>query len=279
MKRVAIVFALMSTLAGPAFAQQWNPMYSNHWNINSIQQHLQNRIRMGAANGSLDRREVAKLQDQYNRINDLERRLRQDGLTYDERMRLDQELDKLSADIYRESRDGNFLGNSPWGWINTPAFRPRGWDERRWCSTNWDNRWHNSDQWNNNWRNDNQWANNRGNDNWWNNNQWANNRGNDNWWNNNQWANNRGNDNRGNNNGSTNNGIDQMQRSLATRIRSGRKDGSLSADEATQLRDKFRNIERQEDRFRSGGFNANERQQLSNSMNRLSREIRRERHD
>ena len=247
MKRVAIVVALLSTLAGPAFAQQWNPMYSNHWNINSILQNLQDRIRMGAANGSLDRREVDGLQDRYDRLSDLERRLQRDGLSYDERMRLDREIDKLSADIYRESRDGNFLGNSPWGWINTPAFRPRGWDERRSCNTNWDTRWNNYNQ---------------SNDNWWNRNQWDN-----------RWSS------LNNNNRFDDNRIDQLQRSLAERIRHGSKDGSLSADEASQLRNRFRDIERQEQRFRSGGFTANEREQLDNRLNRLNRDISRERHD
>src|SRR5262249_53718625 len=143
-----------------------------------------------------------------------------------------------------------------------PAFRPRGWDERRSCHTNWDTRWNNYNQ---------------SNDNWWNNNRWSNNRDNDNWWNRNQW------DNRwsslNNNNRFDDNRMDQLQRSLAERIRHGSKDGSLSADEASQLRNRFRDIERQEQRFRSGGFTANERQQLDTSLNRLNRDISRERHD
>src|SRR4030095_3561803 len=186
-----------------------------------IQQELQNPIRIGAQNGSLDRREVARLQAQYDRIEDLERRLRRGGLTVAERMRLDQELDRLSADIYRESRDGNFLVSSPWGWINTPSFRPRGWDERRWTSTNWDNRFNDNNRW------DNRWSNNRGNDY----DRW---RSDDN-----RWFNNRGNDNRWTNNGDD---IDQRQQRLAKQLQGGSQDGSLSTDEASPLRNRFRDI-------------------------------------
>ena len=140
MKRIALFVGLLCTLAAPANAQSWSPQCADHWNINAIQQSLQNRIRIGAQNGSLNRNEVARLQAQFDRINDLERQLRRGGLNSGERNRLDNELDNLSANIYRESHDGDFLGARPWGWIHTPSHRPRGWDDRRWNSTRWDDR-------------------------------------------------------------------------------------------------------------------------------------------
>lgn len=142
MKRAAILLGLVSILAAPANAQNWNSQYSSHWNINKIQQSLQERIRIGSQSGRLTRSEVARLQSQYDRINDLERRLRRGGLSAAERNRLDDALDRLSSEIYKETRDGEFLGGRPWGWIHTPNYRPRGWDDRRWNSTHWDDsRW------------------------------------------------------------------------------------------------------------------------------------------
>ncbi len=221
MKRVAILFGLISILAAPANAQNWHPQCSSHWNINKIQQSLQERIRVGTQSGRLTRSEVARLQAQFDRINDLESRMRRGGLNPAERDRLDDELDKLSADIYRETRDGEFLGGHPWGWIHTPTYRPRGWDDRRWNSTDWDDR-----------RRDNRYN------------------------------------------------VNQRQDNLADRIQGGRRDGSLTRQEAQKLRNQAERIERVEDRKRADGrLSARDRKQLDKHMDKLDRKIQKERHD
>ncbi|HEY9786846.1 MAG TPA: hypothetical protein V6D17_15760 [Candidatus Obscuribacterales bacterium] len=140
MKRLALLVGLVSALWAPALAHDGQHGCFDHWNINNIQTYLQQRIRLGAANGSLTPSECAALQNRYNRIAELERCLRKGGLSYAERARLDNELDALSAAIYRESHDGNFLGLHPWSWINTATYRPAGWDQARWARVKWDRR-------------------------------------------------------------------------------------------------------------------------------------------
>src|SRR5262245_2191047 len=122
MKRIAVFVGLVCTLVAPANAQNWGSQYSNHWNINAIQASLQNRIKNGSRNGSLTPSEVSRLQAQSDKINDLERRLRQGGLNSAERNRLDNQLDNLSSEIYKESHNGNFLGGRPWGWVHNPNY-------------------------------------------------------------------------------------------------------------------------------------------------------------
>ena len=219
MKRIAVCIGLVCTLATPANAQ--NFQCANHWNINAIQQSLENRIRTGSKNGSLTPAEVSRLQTQFNRINDLEGRLRKGGLNSAERDRLDNQLDDLSAEIYRDSHNGTFLGPRPWGWIHTPAHRPRGWDDRRWNSVRWDDR---------------------------------------------KW------DGRYN--------INRREDELSARVKHGERDGSLSHEEARELRHESRSIEKAEERRRAdGNLSANDRRALDRRMDNMSREIHQERHD
>lgn len=160
MKRLALTLIALATVAGtagPAHAQfDWRnlPVFS-HWNINSMTTNEQNRINAGRANGSLTAAEAQRLQNRLNDINNLKARLSMNGLNANERNLIDQQLDRLAQDIYRESNDRQMLGNKPWGWSNN--YRPNNKD---WHYGHWDNgKWVTQNRWNdyNGWRNNKQW--------------------------------------------------------------------------------------------------------------------------
>jgi len=73
--------------------------------------------------------------------------------------------------------------------------------------------------------------------------------------------------------------INQRQAQLEQRIHSGIRDGSLTRVEARQLRGEFRNIARLEARYRVNGLSQWERTDLDRRFDRLSAQIRHERHD
>lgn len=73
--------------------------------INSRQAQIEQRIDMGARNGSLTRYEARNLRTELNRVARLEARYRRDGLTRWERADLDQRLDVLSAKVRWERHD------------------------------------------------------------------------------------------------------------------------------------------------------------------------------
>ncbi len=57
------------------------------------------------------------------------------------------------------------------------------------------------------------------------------------------------------------------------------RNGSLTRREATNLRSQFVSLNRLEQRYRRSGLSTYERRDLDNRFNRLSRQIRAERHD
>jgi hypothetical protein len=73
--------------------------------------------------------------------------------------------------------------------------------------------------------------------------------------------------------------INQRQAQLDQRIDVGVRNGSLTRNEASQLRDEFRDIERLEARYRSNGLSQWERNDLDARFDRLSAQIRHQRHD
>lgn len=74
--------------------------------------------------------------------------------------------------------------------------------------------------------------------------------------------------------------INQRQASLDARIDAGVRDRSLSMREATRLRREFNQIARLEMQYRrSGGLSMSERRDLDARFDRLSMQIRSERHD
>ncbi len=96
-----------------------------HWNLDTMTTDEQAKINAGIANGSLTREEAQNLQDRLNRINSLKQQMSVGGLSYDEKVKIDHEIDKLAEKIYRQSSDserGRWLGNQPWDWAR--SFRP-----------------------------------------------------------------------------------------------------------------------------------------------------------
>jgi len=73
--------------------------------------------------------------------------------------------------------------------------------------------------------------------------------------------------------------INARQANLDRRIDQGVRNGSLSRREATRLRGEFNSILRLEANYRRGGLTAWERNDLDRRFDRLSAQIRYERHD
>jgi hypothetical protein len=73
--------------------------------------------------------------------------------------------------------------------------------------------------------------------------------------------------------------INERQRLLDDRIDAGVKTGQLTGPEAANLRIQFRDLARLESRYRLGGLSSWERRDLDRRFDRLSRNIRVERHD
>ncbi|HIA53370.1 MAG TPA: hypothetical protein EYN91_14990 [Candidatus Melainabacteria bacterium] len=162
MKRLALsllAVATVAAIASPAQAQNWLNLPSfQHWNLNSLVSNEQSRINAGRANGSLTPEEATRLQNRLNDINALKFQLSRDGLSPSDRATIDQQLDQLSQDVFRESNDRQMLGNNPWAWSrnytpNNSNWRYGHWDNGRWISkNNWNqyNNWR-SKNWHNEW--------------------------------------------------------------------------------------------------------------------------------
>ena len=74
--------------------------------VNRRERHQSRRIREGVRNGSLTRREAARLYRQQNRIRRHERRVRADGtVTARERARLQRQENRASRNIYRKKHN------------------------------------------------------------------------------------------------------------------------------------------------------------------------------
>ncbi|MGE0663010.1 MAG: hypothetical protein AB7H66_00385 [Hyphomonadaceae bacterium] len=106
------VAASALAVAAPAAAQSWQ-------SINERQARLDARIDAGVRNGSLTRREAARLRDEFYELVRLERRYRASyGLSYAERRDLDMRFDRLSAQIRYERRDDDNRYDRGWQPIN-----------------------------------------------------------------------------------------------------------------------------------------------------------------
>jgi len=73
--------------------------------VNGRESHEQARIRQGIKNGELTRREAVRLEKEQAKIRVDERFLRRNGLTSNERARLQNELNRANKDIYRQKHD------------------------------------------------------------------------------------------------------------------------------------------------------------------------------
>src|SRR5687767_14992480 len=111
-KYLAIGGALL--IAAPLFIQmpanaQWNSWnwnrghdwrdnsrddwrFRNRVNVDRQQQQILNRLNIGRTQGALTQREYDRLFQRYNRVASLEARLRAGGLSWQERMRLQNQL-------------------------------------------------------------------------------------------------------------------------------------------------------------------------------------------
>lgn len=103
MKKLLAMAVAASALAvaAPAAAQSWQ-------SINERQERLDERIDRGVENGSLTRREAARLRAEFDDLARLEARYRASyGLSAAERRDLDMRFDALSSQIRYERRDND----------------------------------------------------------------------------------------------------------------------------------------------------------------------------
>lgn len=73
--------------------------------------------------------------------------------------------------------------------------------------------------------------------------------------------------------------INQRQDMLERRVDMGLRNGSLTRSEAYRLRGELREVARLENRYRRGGLSGWERADLDRRFDRISAQIRYERHD
>jgi len=98
------VFAVLVVTSVNASAQ--TSRHCRRGNINARQERQQDRIARGINNGSLTAGEAARIESQEARINAIEARLRENGLSPSERARLERDLNRESRNIYRQEHDG-----------------------------------------------------------------------------------------------------------------------------------------------------------------------------
>jgi hypothetical protein len=112
----ALLMAAPLVMQLPAEAQYWGNRWDNRWNhnynfnIDRTQSQILNRLNSGLSRGSLTQREYNNLLSRYNRINNLEAQLRMGGLSFSERMRLQQQLRNLNDRVYRNYYDRQTAG-------------------------------------------------------------------------------------------------------------------------------------------------------------------------
>lgn len=119
MKRLfmtAFALASLAVSVVPANAQ-----FAYGGGVDGTQARLQARINAGIRSGALTRGEASRLQSKLQQINQLEMRLRMsgNGLSWRERVRLQDKLSNLSNDINRQMNDfernfGGFRRGGHW---------------------------------------------------------------------------------------------------------------------------------------------------------------------
>lgn len=107
---LAASVALPAAAAQPQHGHGRPPVYADAggWNsINARQANLDRRIDQGVRNGSLSRREAARLRSEFGSLVRLEASYRRGGLSRWERDDLNRRFDRLAAQIRNERRDGD----------------------------------------------------------------------------------------------------------------------------------------------------------------------------
>ena len=105
MKRLFMMAFAATTLAASVVPA--NAQFSFGGGVNGIESRLQGRINAGIRSGALTRGEASRLQSRLQQINQLEMRLRGsgNGLSWQERQKLQNRLNSLSNDINRQLSD------------------------------------------------------------------------------------------------------------------------------------------------------------------------------
>jgi hypothetical protein len=102
MKRAVNILLATSFILGLCMVSM-----ANTPGINRRERHQQKRIVRGLRSGELTIRETARLEHQQASIRRFERRAKSDGnLSWRERQRLDNRLDRANRNIYRQKHDG-----------------------------------------------------------------------------------------------------------------------------------------------------------------------------
>ena len=88
---------------------RWNSGNNHHngqyYNVNQNQRNQDQRISQGIQSGELTGREAGRLEAQQGRFAVKEAEMRQDGLTFKERRKLDAYQDQMSQNIYNQKHD------------------------------------------------------------------------------------------------------------------------------------------------------------------------------
>ena len=114
---LAVLLGLASSASQPAEAYRYG--------VNNRQERQQNRIYSGVQNGSLNRRETARLGKQQYALNQKEARYRAsgNGMSNSERARLERQQNQMSQNIYQQKHDGQGYaqGGPNHGYPNKPG--------------------------------------------------------------------------------------------------------------------------------------------------------------
>ncbi len=114
--KIITSFALVALFSAPAMAQGYWGGHFGGSNINQQQARILARITEGRANGRLTPYEYNNLMRQYNNLAVLESQMRIGGLSFQERMRLENRLNNLDNRVMRNYYDRQTA--SRWGFHN-----------------------------------------------------------------------------------------------------------------------------------------------------------------
>lgn len=114
MNRLHISALSLAVLLGLASAAS-QPADAYRYGVNNRQERQQNRIYSGVQNGSLNRRETARLGKQQYALNRKEARFRAsgNGMSNSERARLERQQNQMSQNIYQQKHDGQGYNPGP----------------------------------------------------------------------------------------------------------------------------------------------------------------------
>jgi len=100
MNKVAMLALAVIGLSAPAEAK-----HCGQWSVNKQQVSQQQRIYQGYRSGYITPKEAALLRKRQQQIAALEARMRVNGLSYRERVKLNQQLSLLNRQIYLQRHD------------------------------------------------------------------------------------------------------------------------------------------------------------------------------